>query len=151
MTLGHHTRVIMTDASLDGWSGVLLPQRVTGVWTSQDLRHSMNWLELRAIQLSLHYYASELRGRVVKVLADNSTALSCLKNQGSLRSTPLMDLTSQILEFCQRLNITLVPVHLRGVLMFWRIWAPDKAQFQQSGHWTRGPFSGSATDSAVHR
>ena len=116
MHLSSPTRDIMTDASRHGWGGVLLPHCTSGVWTSEDKTHPINWLELKAIQLTLEEFAPQLEGRTVRVLSDSLCALACLRRQGCLRSDPLMDLSVQILEFCQRLHITLVPVHLAGVL-----------------------------------
>ena len=50
------------------------------------------------------------------ILSDNTTAVSCIRRQGTLRSDPLMLLSKKILEFCFKHNITLVPKHLPGRL-----------------------------------
>ena len=76
----------------------------------------MNWKELRAIFLTLSYFADQLQGKTVRVLSDNTTAIACLRRQGSLVCPFLWNLTRDILELCQVRGITLVPVHLRGVL-----------------------------------
>ena len=57
-----------------------------------------------------------MAGRCVRVLSDNTTALSCLSFQGTLRSRPLLDLTRVILVFCHTHSICLVPVFLAGAL-----------------------------------
>ena len=107
---------LMTDASLHGWSGVLLPNPVSGVWPPSFRRMSINWLELMAVKLSLEHFSHLLRGRSVLLLSDNSTAVSCLRRQGTYRSEALLSLSLDILEFCQSLDITLVPRHLSGEL-----------------------------------
>ena len=82
---------IMTDASLFGWSMVLLPHRVEGAWDQGVWHHSMNWKELKAIHLTLIHFSHHLSGKSVRVLSDNRTALACLRNHGSLASQALLD------------------------------------------------------------
>ena len=52
MHIPNPSEELMTDASLFGWSGVLLPHRVEGGWHRSLWFHSMNWKELQAILLS---------------------------------------------------------------------------------------------------
>ena len=110
------TLEVMTDASLHGWCGLLLPHKVEGVWAQEVSSHSMNWKELKAIHLTISHFASSLRGRCVRVLSDNTTALACLRRQGSLHSIHLLDLSREVLELTLSLGITLVPLHIKGVL-----------------------------------
>ena len=107
---------IMTDASLFGWSGLLLPHRVEGVWSPDVAEFSMNWKELKAIHLSLLHFSKFIKGKSVKILSDNTTALACLRRQGSLRSLPLLDLSREILLLCQDIHVSLTPCHIKGVL-----------------------------------
>lgn len=107
---------LMTDASLDGWCGILLPRKALGSWDSNVFHYSMNWKELKAVQLSLVEFQKFLRGKTVRLLSDNSTTISCLKRQGSVKFAHLHDLSMEILEFCRRLSIVLLPEHLKGVL-----------------------------------
>ena len=107
---------LMTDASLSGWSGVLLPLRVSGGWPLAYGTHSINWLELKAIFNSIQHFLPLLRNCSVLIMSDNSTAVSCIRRQGSLRSDHLLSLTSSLLEFCLLHSITLVPKHLSGAL-----------------------------------
>ena len=107
---------MMTDASLDGWCGVLLPRKALGTWSPDVQHNSMNWKELMAVCLSLRKFRSTLRGKTVRVLSDNTTTVCCLRRQGSLKSAKLHSLTTSILEFCRANRITLVPEHLRGVM-----------------------------------
>ena len=76
----------------------------------------MNWKELKAIHLSLLHFSKFLRGKVVKILSDNTSALACIRRQGSLSSVPLSSLTEEILLFCERLGISLVACLIKGVL-----------------------------------
>ena len=80
------------------------------------LGHSINWLELQAVFQALQHFLSLLRGHSVLILCDNTTAVSCLLHQGTLRSDPLMDLSQQVLEFCHTHSIRPVPKYLPGSL-----------------------------------
>ena len=107
---------LMTDASLFGWSGLLLPRRVEDSWGQEVRAFSMNWKELKAIHLSLLHFSKFLRGKVVKILSDNTSALACIHRQGSLSSVPLSSLTEEILLFCERLGISLIKCCIKGAL-----------------------------------
>ena len=116
MQLGCPSLVLMTDASRWGWGGVLAPHQVCGAWDSAQRALSMNWLELKAVHLSLLHFLPLLKGRCISLRADNTTALACIKRQGSLRSPELWSLSREILTLAWNSNIVLVPRHLRGVL-----------------------------------
>ena len=107
---------LMTDAYLQGWGGLLLPQSVLGVWPPSFRGMSINWLELMAVKLSLEHFAPLLQGQSVLLLTDNSTSVACIERQGTYRSDSLMSLSQTILEFCQAQSILLVPRHLSGDL-----------------------------------
>ena len=105
-----------TDASLTGWGGVLIPHSISGIWPPHLRTSSINYLELMAIFLSVKHFLSILSGNCVQLMSDNTTAISCITNQGSLSSTLLMSLTSSLLELCHLHSITLSPKHLSGSL-----------------------------------
>ena len=107
---------LMTDASLSGWSGVLLPYRVSGHWPGEYRDRSINWLELQAVFRALQHFLWCLKGRSVLILCDNTTVVSCLLHQGTLRSGSLMALSQQVLEFCYSHSILPVPKYLQGSL-----------------------------------
>ncbi|CAL4170226.1 unnamed protein product, partial [Meganyctiphanes norvegica] len=107
---------IMTDASLTGWCGIFQDQTISGGWNRQDLVHSMNWMELSAIHRTVQFFHRQLAGLCVRVFSDNTTALACIRRQGSLASPALLHLAYQLLSLCQCHRITLVPSHLKGVL-----------------------------------
>ena len=107
---------LMTDASETGWGGVLLPHSASGTWPDSFLSYSMNWLELQAVFLSLQHFLPLLQGHCVQLFSDNTTVISCILHQGTLRSDPLMLLSTQILEFCRDHSISLIPKHLSGSL-----------------------------------
>ena len=86
------------------------------MWTPDIKNESMNFLELKAIQNSVHYFTPGLRNRVVSLLTDNTTAAACIRRQGTLRAPKLHELTRQILTYCKQNKITLIPKYLPGRL-----------------------------------
>ena len=116
MNISDPTVDIMSDASDHGWCGILLPWQVREVWSEEERSLPIDWRELKAIQGTLYHFVEELKGNSVRVLSDNSTALACLRRQGSTHSQELYLLSRDILEFCLFHNISLIPVHIRGVL-----------------------------------
>ena len=116
MSLPATSVTLMTDSSLYGWSGILLPHSASGVWPPSFSGMSINWLELMAIKYSLLEFVDLLRDRDVLLMSDNTTSVACIRHQGTYRSADLMNLTRDILEFCQLHSITLVPRHLSGNL-----------------------------------
>ena len=116
MHVSQPSLTLMTDASLDGWCGILLPRKALGSWAPDVFQFSMNWKELKAIHLSLLEFQLILRGKTVRLLSDNTTAISCLKKQGSVKFAHLHSLSMDILEFCREHFIVLLPEHLKGVL-----------------------------------
>ena len=107
---------LMTDSSLYGWSGIVLPHSTSGAWPPAYSGMSINWLELMAIRNSLVEFVHLLQGRSVLLMSDNTTSVACIQHQGTYRSSDLMDLTRDILEFCHLHSITLIPRHLAGDL-----------------------------------
>ena len=107
---------MMTDASDNGWCGVLLPRTVEGIWSQEEALLPINWKELKAVHLSLLHLASEIRGKSVTLHTDSSTVVWCIKNQGTSRSSLLQILTREILVWCREMKITLLPSHLKGAL-----------------------------------
>ena len=96
MHLPEATIEIMTDASKYGWSGVLLPHQVHGIWEEEEKLFSMNWMELKTILLVLREFADFCQGQCVRLFTDNMTALACLNRQGSSHFVSLWFLTRDI-------------------------------------------------------
>ena len=88
------------DASSSGWGGSRSTQ---GQWSASQRSWYINALEMH------------LRSRVVRLMCDNAVTVAYIKNEGGTRSYTLMQMTIQLLKWCDRKAITLVPVHLPGV------------------------------------
>lgn len=49
-------QILTTDASLLGWGAYLQGEMVQGLWSPKEVKHSINWLELREICLALVHF-----------------------------------------------------------------------------------------------
>ena len=76
---------LMTDASGEGCSGVLLPSTVSGLWDISQSSEHINWKELKAVQLTILHFLPLLRGKCVSLRIDNLTVFSCVRRKGYLR------------------------------------------------------------------
>ena len=75
---------LFTDASDTGWDASLGDVHLAGSWSPPSYRFSINHRELLAVLLALQGFLPSLRGRVVAVFSDNTTALAYLKKHGVL-------------------------------------------------------------------
>lgn len=66
---------LTTDASLWGWGAHLATSCARGPWPTSLCNKLINYLELLAIFLPLREFQSALRGKVVQVFSDNTTAV----------------------------------------------------------------------------
>ena len=73
---------LFKDASDTGWGDSLGDVHLSGSWSPLSSRFSINHRELLAVLLALRGFLPSLRGRVVAVFSDNTTALVYLKKQG---------------------------------------------------------------------
>ncbi len=107
---------LVSDASLQGWGAHCMGEEVQGVWSSLESKFHINVLELKAIFLAIEHFKLLLKGKIVLILCDNSTAVSYLKNLGGLRSWQLYALVWRICTKAKRLGISLRIRHIPGSL-----------------------------------
>ena len=104
---------LFTDASDTGWGASLGDVHLSGSWSPLSCRLSINHRELLAVLLSLRGFLPSLRGRMVAVFSDNTTALAYLKKQGGTRSSTL-NTVAQSVRFCEESHIQLLPQFIPG-------------------------------------
>ena len=75
----------------------------------EDVERSINARELLAIERALKWFAPHLAGSSVAVFADNSTAVSYLRNQGGTRSSFLNSIAQRILRWAEDLSVVISP------------------------------------------
>ncbi|MCP3680799.1 MAG: hypothetical protein GY782_11310 [Gammaproteobacteria bacterium] len=112
---------VTTDASLEGWGGHVTVEGVSEIsmysdlWSYQESRLHINFLELRAIRLTLELMTTELRNRHVLVECDNTTAVSYVKRQGGTRSWRLYQESLLLHQWAFKHTVQLTAVHRRGI------------------------------------
>ena len=107
--------VIYTDASMTGWGGVLNDISCSGFWTPAEASNHINYLELRAVYLVLQSLQSKVTKKHVKLMVDNTTAVSCIMNMGTSHSKLCNHITFEIWEWCIRHSVWLSIAHIPGV------------------------------------
>ena len=103
---------LYTDASDSGWGAFLADDHLSGSWSQEFSRYSINHRELLAV---LTGFLPVLWCQSVSLFVDNTTALSYLKNQGGTHST-LNSVAQAILRLCEDHPIRLVPQFVPGHL-----------------------------------
>ena len=108
------TQTIYVDASNTGWGCCWGQQRAHGYWTPQEATQSINWRELKAAQLALKTFKI-LKNITILILTDNTTSLSYINKQGGTRSLPLMELATEVWNWCLSRNINIQAQHISGI------------------------------------
>ena len=109
------TLSLCTDASTVGWGAHLEQEEISGSWSHTQAEEHINQLELTAVKLAVRHFAPLLQGHRVRLYCDNATAIAYLRKEGGTHSDSLSRLAEDILLQCDRLSISLLPIHLPGV------------------------------------
>ena len=107
---------LWSDASDVGWGAHIGNQVASGLWAPEDGERSINARELLAIEraLTLKWFAPLLVGSSVAVFADNSTAVSYLRNQGRTHSSFLNSIAQRILRWAEDQSVMIFPQFVMG-------------------------------------
>ena len=106
---------IETDASKLGWGAVMGNQKAQGRWTAKQSENHNNYLELLGIQEALAALAGKLRNIHIKILTDNTTAMSIINHMGSQKHLHLDQIAKNIWNWCIYRRITITAAHIPGV------------------------------------
>ena len=77
---------ITIDASLLGWGAVLDDISTGGNWTYDESVHHINYLEMYAILMALKTFANDKSNTHIRIITDNSTAVSAINHMGTSHS-----------------------------------------------------------------
>ena len=80
---------VVTDASLLGWDSLLGEVEIRGCWFLAESQLHINLLERRAIRLALKALLPSIKGRLVQVFIDNTTAMWYYNKKGRVGSWTL--------------------------------------------------------------
>jgi hypothetical protein len=111
-----HQLTLTSDASQDGWGAFLEGRRVSGIWSQEEKTLHISLLELRAVRLALQELQSFVERKAIRVLADNTSAVAYIRNQGGTRSLSLYKEARLLLLWCSAHEIVLLPFYLPGHL-----------------------------------
>jgi len=71
---------LTTDASNKGWGAVYEDESTGGLWTSEEKKHHINYLELLAVYLGMQKFLITLKSKHARLMIDNSTAVAVFNN-----------------------------------------------------------------------
>ena len=112
-----HTHVITTDASGDGWGGVLADLwTFNGVWNNMQRTWHINRLEFQAVELTLHKFVSQLRNSTVLVRSDNMTTCAYINCQGGTWSPDVCLQAWNLFHWCLAPEITFRAFYIPGLV-----------------------------------
>ena len=103
-----------TDASLIGWGCCIDTVSSGGNWTPEEAQHDINYLEMLAVFLALKSFSSVVQGNHVKLLVDNTTAVSTINQMGTCHSRVNNHLSQQIWLWCIDHAVWLTVAHIPG-------------------------------------
>ena len=125
---------LWSDVSDVGWRAHLGEDVVSGLWSPEEQRSSINHRELLVIFLALRHFLPLVQNSTVAVYADNTTALAYLRNQGGSRSAVLNQTAQDLLRWAELHSISLLPQFIMGrnnvladslSLVHIRFWVPS--------------------------
>ena len=111
---GEPALTLATDASKTGWGCTTLGTPTGGHWTPEEVSNHINYLEIKAVLLGLQSFVKVVSDKHVKVLVDNTTAVSCINQMGTCHSQDLNCLVISIWEWCINHNVWLTVAHIPG-------------------------------------
>jgi hypothetical protein len=106
--------IISSDASLTGWGGAMNNISTGGHWQPSEAKHHINYLELLAAYFVLKSFLKDVMGTHIKMMIDNTTAVSVINNMGTCHSDPCNSIACQIWTLCEENGIWLTAAHIPG-------------------------------------
>ena len=86
---GEPALTMTTDASKTGLRCSMHEAPTGGQWTPEEASEHINFLEIKAVLLGLQSFIDKVSCKNVKVLIDNTTAVSCINQMGTSQSEKL--------------------------------------------------------------
>ena len=86
---------ITTDASLNGWGAVCNNEKTGGLWSIAEKSNNINYLEMLAMFFGLKVFAIYCTDCHIRIMTDNTTAVSVLTHMGTNHSQSCNPLCNQ--------------------------------------------------------
>ena len=112
----HPGLFLYSDASDTGWGAALGDLHLSSLWSPLCSSFSINHRELLAVLYAVQDFLPSLRGQVVALYSDNSTALAYLGKQGGTRLSTLNAVAQEFLRLYEAHSIRLLPQFIPGHL-----------------------------------
>ena len=106
------TVTLYNDASSLGSGAYIRDQNTGGNWSVNEVTYQLNIKEMLAVKFALKSFAKESSNVSIKIIIDNTTVISVLKNMGTSHNFHLNSICKQIWEWCKDRNIWLFPVYI---------------------------------------
>ncbi|XP_060591829.1 uncharacterized protein LOC132746624 [Ruditapes philippinarum] len=106
--------IIETDASFLGWGAKYKDIRTGGRWLVEEKLLNINVLELLAIFYALRSFREHVVSQHVKIMSDNTTAVSYINNMGGTVSLQCNKIAVEIWTWCIANDIWLTAAHIAG-------------------------------------
>ena len=112
-------QTIHTDASKHqggGWGASDgIHEDINGRWDFVEQGYSINYLELKAIKMAVQAYAPLYKNcRHIRIMSDNTSAISYINKKGGTHSMDLNKLAVEIWELCLEMGIYISAAHIPG-------------------------------------
>ena len=112
-------KIIYTDASKHeggGWGAYdKINGDINGRWSVEEQQYDINYLELKAIKLALCSYVPCFEQCYhVRIMSDNTSAISYINKQGGTHNLDLNDLAVEIWNYCIDVGIYISAAHIPG-------------------------------------
>ena len=111
---GNPDIVITTDASLTGWGAVYENQSTGGLWSVGEKTNNINALELLTVFSGLKCYAKTATNIHIRIMTDNTTAVSTINHMGTCHSDVCNTIGKDIWKWCIDRNIWISAAHIPG-------------------------------------
>ena len=107
--------VIHTDASTHGWGACDEVNVSNGRWSDEEQELHINCLELLAIKFAIKSFLPLHKDiRHLRIMSDNTTAISYINKQGGSHSMSLNNIAVEIWSLCSEFDTHLSAAHIPG-------------------------------------
>ena len=109
------------------------------MWSAQEMKKHINFLELLAIKLAIQTFSKALKHKAIHLQVDNMVALTYLLKMGSTQNLKLAQLTKEIWDHLLQCGITLTAEYLASKLNVTADW--ESRNSSDSSEWKLAPQS----------
>ena len=78
-----------------------------GLWSKEEQKSHINYLEMKAISLGLKSFCHNIRKQHIRIQSDNTTTVAYINAIGGIRSQACNEMALHIWEWCSDKNINL--------------------------------------------